>query len=122
MSRRSRMAEKKMTWVSWVVLSLFGTAFLGMFGVMVRRAYWTVKIDSPEWKTQFRDDFPGLDKTAKLSPEKRKQVIEQANKEFCPCKCGYTLAGCLKDDRNCPIRAQNLDRIRELARQTQNLP
>jgi hypothetical protein len=122
MSRRIRMAEKKMTWISWAAVSLFGIAFLGMFGVMAHRAYWTVKIDSPEWKTRFREDFPGMDKAASLPLEKRKHVVEQANKEFCPCKCGYTLAGCLKDDRSCPLRAKNLDRLWELILQASIRP
>lgn len=122
MSKRGRMAEEKLTWGSRAIMTLVGIAFIGMIGAMVHQAYWTVKIDSPEWKTQFRGEFPGLDQAAMLPREKRTQVIEQANKEMCPCKCGYTLAGCLKDDRNCPIRSKNMDRFGELVRQAQRAP
>lgn len=118
MSKKHKPSEKGGSFV----LAFFGLIFAFLGYSMVRQAYWDIKVETPEWKTRYREDFPGLDKAAPLSPDKRKQVLEQANKEFCPCKCGYTLAGCLKDDRHCPIRPKNLDRIAELVRQAQNPP
>lgn len=118
MSKKNKPPEKG----GWIVLTFFCLIFAFLGYRMVRQAYWDIKVESPEWKTRYQDDFPGLDKAVSLPPEKRKHVLEQANKELCQCKCGYTLASCLKDDRNCPIRPKNLDRIAELVRQAQNLP
>lgn len=118
MSKKHKPSKKG----GWFVLAFFGLIFVFLGYRMVHQAYWDIKVESPDWKTRFQEDFPGMEKAASLAPEKRKRVIEQSNKEFCPCKCGYTLAGCLKDDRNCPIRPKNLDRIGELVRQAQNLP
>lgn len=69
-------------------------------------------------KTKFRDEFPGLEEAASLSPEKRRVVIEAANKEFCACKCGYTLASCLVADQDCPNRPNNLLRVKGLIRES----
>lgn len=49
------------------------------------------------------DDLPGLD-LEKLSPERRKRVIERANREICTCGCrGDTVARCLVKDPNCQL-------------------
>lgn len=49
------------------------------------------------------DDLPGLD-LKKLSPERRKRVIERANREICTCGCrGDTVARCLVKDPNCQL-------------------
>ncbi|MEE9218785.1 MAG: hypothetical protein V3U98_06925 [Acidobacteriota bacterium] len=49
----------------------------------------------------YYQDLPGLDLN-KLSPERRKRVIERANREPCTCGCrGDTVARCLVNDPNC---------------------
>lgn len=51
----------------------------------------------------FYDDLPGLD-LEKLSPERRKRVIERTNREICTCGCrGDTVARCLVKDPNCQL-------------------
>lgn len=58
----------------------------------------------------YYDQLPGLD-LDKLSPERRKRVIERANKESCTCGCrGDTVARCLVNDPACKL-------VKALARQ-----
>lgn len=58
----------------------------------------------------YYEQLPGLD-LDKLSPERRKRVIERANKENCTCGCrGDTVARCLVNDPACKL-------VKALARQ-----
>lgn len=51
----------------------------------------------------YYDDLPGLD-LDKLSPERRKRVLERANNELCTCGCrGDTVARCLVKDPSCQL-------------------
>lgn len=106
--------EADFNWLSWIVIALFGILFIGGFGLMMREARRQSRSHSVEAKTEFQSDFPGLEKTAGLPPGMRERVIAQANKEFCSCRCGYTVAACLKLDTHCPNRPNNLTRIEQL--------
>jgi len=51
----------------------------------------------------YYDELPGLD-LDKLSPERRKRVLERANTELCTCGCrGDTVARCLVKDPDCQL-------------------
>jgi len=53
-------------------------------------------------------DFSGLSQPAK------EEVLEDINGRSCSCGCGLTLAQCVVTDPNCPLRASNIEQIREL--------
>lgn len=104
-------------WRSWAMLSLFAAFFAGVFVLMARQARRDIRAHSPEEKTRFQEEFPGLEGAAGLAPEKKRRVVEQANQERCSCRCGYTVASCLKLDSRCPLRSKNLARVDEFIRQ-----
>jgi hypothetical protein len=109
-SPKKRKTEKS----SWWLLSLAGLLVAGLVANVVYRTFRDIKVQSPEWKTRFHADFPGLEGLA--GPE-RDRVVKEANREPCPCGCGYTLASCLKGDLNCPIRSKNQAKLREIIRE-----
>jgi len=53
-------------------------------------------------------DLSGLDATQKRS------VLETANAQRCTCGCGMTLAQCIATDSTCPIRQDNVDRLKTM--------
>jgi len=57
-------------------------------------------------------DFSGLDATQKRG------ALEAANAARCTCGCGMTLAQCVATDSTCPVREDNITRIRRIVDQT----
>ena len=53
-------------------------------------------------------DLSGLDATQKRG------VLETANAERCTCGCGMTLAQCIATDSTCPIRQDNVDKLKKM--------
>jgi hypothetical protein len=53
-------------------------------------------------------DFSGLDAAQK------RRALEAANAARCTCGCGMTLAQCVATDSTCPVREDNVGRIRRL--------
>jgi hypothetical protein len=51
-------------------------------------------------------DFSGL------SPSQKQTALRQANAARCTCGCGLGLAECVATDSTCPIRTDNITRIR----------
>jgi len=56
-------------------------------------------------------DFSVLDNRQKRS------ALEAANQARCTCGCGMTLAQCVATDSTCPIRNDNIDRIKVMVQQ-----
>ena len=56
-------------------------------------------------------DFSSLDSKAK------KTVLQAANRARCTCTCGLQLAQCVATDSSCPIRTENIDKIKTMVRQ-----
>jgi hypothetical protein len=56
-------------------------------------------------------DFSSLDSKAK------KAVLQAANRARCTCTCGLQLAQCVATDSSCPIRTENIDKIKTMVRQ-----
>jgi hypothetical protein len=54
---------------------------------------------------------------AALDPDRKQRVLEEANRARCTCGCGMTLAQCVATDMTCPIRSDNLTRIRGMVDQ-----
>jgi hypothetical protein len=55
-------------------------------------------------------DFSILDDDQKL------EALRAANDARCTCGCGLGLAECVATDSTCPIRLDNIDRIRGMVR------
>lgn len=101
-------------WTDWTAAAFFGLAALALMAFLIRQAQLSIQSSPAVFKTKYHEVFPGSEEAASLSAEKNQWVVRAANREQCPCKCGYTLAACLKTDSACPIRSKNLARVREL--------
>ncbi len=53
-------------------------------------------------------DFSGLNLSQK------RVALRAANQARCPCGCGMTLARCVATDSTCPLRSENIRRIRAM--------
>jgi hypothetical protein len=56
-------------------------------------------------------DFSSLDSKAK------KTALRAANLARCACTCGLQLAQCVATDKSCPIRTENIERIKTMVRE-----
>jgi hypothetical protein len=56
-------------------------------------------------------DFSSLDST------KKKAALQSANRARCNCTCGMQLAQCVATDSTCPVRTENIERIKTIVRQ-----
>jgi hypothetical protein len=56
-------------------------------------------------------DLHGVDFSILNAKEKR-TALQAANRARCTCGCGMTVAQCVATDMTCPIRLDNLDRLR----------
>jgi hypothetical protein len=56
-------------------------------------------------------DFSSLDAKAK------KTALQAANRARCTCTCGMQLAQCVATDSTCPVRAENIERIKTIVRE-----
>lgn len=109
---KSRRSDAWLPWISGVLmLSLF--AIIGT--LLFHRAAESVARSSPEHKRRFQDSFPGLTEGTQPA-DVIDRVRTTANREDCPCGCGYTIASCLNNDPHCPMRRKNLDRVAALTR------
>lgn len=110
-----RKREKDL-WFGRFSILIMGSLAAAVMAFMVRLAYLGIQEHSPEWKTRFQDEFPGLEAATALSPESRRLVVQWANAEKCSCRCGFTVASCLKLDSTCPNRPSNLQRVADASR------
>lgn len=112
--------REKDQWAGRLAILLMGSVAVAVMAFMVRLAYLGIQERSPEWKTRFQEEFPGLEAASALSPERRRLVVQWANAEKCSCQCGYTVASCLKLDSTCPNRPSNLQRLSERIKEALN--
>lgn len=54
---------------------------------------------------------------SKLSAEQMERVLNKANNLQCTCGCRMTLAKCVAIDSTCPLRASNIERIRDFVKE-----
>jgi hypothetical protein len=106
MAQRSRGPAKKQQqrhnrrsrWLKWIV----GLAVLGAIGYGI----WQM----PKYPYTERQlgaiDFSGL------SASEKDGALKAANEARCTCNCGMALAQCVATDTTCPIRSDNIERIR----------
>src|SRR5262245_17467978 len=56
-------------------------------------------------------DFSSLD------AQQKKTALQAANRARCSCTCGLQLAQCVATDSTCPIRNENIERIKTMVRE-----
>ena len=59
-------------------------------------------------------DFSGLNLSQK------EVALRAANQARCPCGCGMTLAQCVSTDSTCPLRSENIQRIRAIVEENRD--
>ena len=86
--------------LKWIVIAAFVGA--GGYGLsqMSNIAYGDAEIKVI--------DFSGLD------AKQKRGALEAANAARCNCGCGMTLAQCVATDSTCPIRQENVDKIKKM--------
>jgi hypothetical protein len=52
-----------------------------------------------------------------LKPAEKQSALVAANNARCTCSCGMTLAQCVSTDSTCPIRDNNVERIKTMVRE-----
>jgi hypothetical protein len=59
-------------------------------------------------------DFSALDRSEKRT------ALRAANAARCGCSCGMTLAQCVATDSTCPLRTDNIGKIRDMVDRAKN--
>jgi hypothetical protein len=105
--RAKRRSSKLLTWIVVVgVVALIGYGLSQMSNIAFNEQDLTMI------------DFTDLTST------QRRTALEAANAARCTCGCGMTLAQCVATDATCPVRVNNIDRIKGMVAQahTQHTP
>lgn len=55
-----------------------------------------------------------------LSSDQKHSALVQANAARCTCGCGMTLAQCVATDMTCPVRMDNITKIRGMVQKALN--
>lgn len=95
-----RPPPRRFGYVKWIV----GVGVLAVAGYAVSQA--------PSYP--YTDRHLGMIDFSPLSRTEKDTAIEAANKARCPCSCGMTLAQCVATDTTCPLRSENVDKIRRM--------
>jgi hypothetical protein len=64
-------------------------------------------------------DLTGVDFTS-LNAEQKRAALVEANADRCTCGCGMALAQCVATDMTCPIRSDNITKIRGMVQKALN--
>jgi hypothetical protein len=51
---------------------------------------------------------------SQLNTSQKRAALRAANGARCPCGCGMTLAQCVSIDSTCPLRTENIGKIRAM--------
>jgi hypothetical protein len=51
-----------------------------------------------------------------LTPAQKLSALQTANRSRCPCGCGMNVAQCLATDSTCPLRDENIQKVRTMVR------
>ena len=62
----------------------------------------------------FDEDAIGVVDFSALSGPQKRIALQTANGARCTCGCGMTLAQCVATDSTCPVRSDNIDRIKDM--------
>ena len=64
-------------------------------------------------------DLPDVDFTS-LNAEQKRAALVEANAGRCTCGCGMALAQCVATDMTCPVRSDNITKIRGMVQKALN--
>ena len=104
-SRKQERRQKKSSMakaVKWVV----GLAIVGIVVYAISQSSGVAYGEREIGVVNFSD----------LAPDEKQEALEAANSARCTCGCGLTLAGCVSTDLTCPIREDNIQKIRGMVR------
>ena len=96
---------QKLFWVLLGILVIGGTG-IGFYSKKSKEKPPPPLTPTTEYFTQ----IPDVDLTG-LSEEKKKAVLDRANRETCGCGCNHTLAYCVIKDPGCPLVADVKSKI-----------
>jgi hypothetical protein len=105
---RPRKAAARSRLVNWIVTGVIVGGIAYGVSHMSNVAYGEAEIKVV--------DLSGLDATQKRG------VLETANAERCTCGCGMTLAQCIATDSTCPIRQDNVDKLKKMVNDASSEP
>lgn len=97
---RSRIARRVKTAVIWIVV-------LGGIGGLLYTLANTAAIAYTERHLSVID-------FSSLNADQKRAALVEANAGRCGCGCGMTLAQCVATDMTCPIRTDNITKIRAM--------
>lgn len=65
----------------------------------------------------YDDDDIGVVDFSSLTRSQKKEALKAANRSRCTCGCGMNTAQCVATDSTCPIREDNIKKIRAMVRE-----
>lgn len=95
-----RHAGRRSTLLKWIVVA----AALGLVVYGISQMSNVAYTDRDIQAVDFSD----------LSRNERNTALKAANQARCPCGCGMTLAQCVATDSTCPLRDDNIQKIRRM--------
>ena len=100
--RKRRNSPKPLKWVKWLVI--VGVAVIVVYGF------------SQMSGVAYNEEAIRVVDFTSLTPEKKQEALVAANAARCTCSCGMTLAQCVSTDSTCPVRENNIERIKTMVR------
>jgi hypothetical protein len=64
----------------------------------------------------FDESDIGVVDFSSLTPAQKLSALQTANRARCPCGCGMNVAQCLATDSTCPLREENIQKVRTMVR------
>ncbi len=101
-SRGSKKRPRRGALLTWIVVA----GVLGLVGYGISQMS-TIAYSEDDIRVV---NFSGLDE------EQKTAALEEANRARCPCGCALGLAQCVATDPMCPIREENIERIKGMVR------
>jgi hypothetical protein len=99
--RRASATSRVLKWAAAIVI-------VGLIGFGVTQLSSGVAFDDTDIRVV---DFSSLTSGQKLS------ALQAANRARCPCGCGMNVAQCVSTDSTCPLREENIQKVRTMVRE-----
>jgi hypothetical protein len=102
--QRRRRSSTTQRAIKWTMVA----AVVGLLGFGLSRTSSGVAFDESDIGVV---DFSSLTSDQKLS------ALQTANRARCPCGCGMNVAQCIATDSTCPLREENIQKVRTMVRE-----
>jgi len=103
---RSRLARRARTVAIWLgVVAAIGGIFYGLANTSTI-AYGERQLTAIDFSS--------------LTSDQKHSALVEANGARCTCGCGMTLAQCVATDMTCPVRTDNITKIRGMVQKALN--